>query len=118
MKPGKLKEIHTRRAFQKLESKYTEPRLTTTQALCVLKAGCGPVKFHRILEKHGYATKINEYQNSGYEFSLPNEFGSPTYTIDNHSFQWKPMGIKFIAHILEEEGIAYEVPNELLRWIT
>ena len=116
MEPGKLKAIHTRKALEKLKSKSSIPHLTTTQALCAVKAGCGPVKFHRILESRDYAVKVDEYKKSGYEFSLPEEYGSPTYTINSYSFQWSPKGIIFISKILAEEKITFEIPEELSQW--
>lgn len=115
MEQGKLNRRRRRKATERLNSRGTAPRLTTTESLSALNADCGSVKFHRILASRGLATPVEGF-DGGYQFDLPSEYGGATYSIEHHSFQWTPAGINFICIILAEEGIAYEAPEELLKW--
>ena len=112
MKPGEITRRRRAKAFRLL--KMDSPHFTTTEALCLLGAGCGAVKFHRILAKRGHAERLPRYEK-GYRFTLPANYGGQTLSIkDHHSFQWTCEGVKFIASILKEERITHAIPSELL----
>lgn len=117
MEPGELKARRRRKALDQLRTRSFPPHLNTTDALWALDAGCGAVKFHRILQRRGLATPV-EGVDGGYDFHLPSECGGGSYAIDHHSFQWSPAGLSRIADILREEGIAYTIPGELRRWLS
>jgi hypothetical protein len=117
MNPGELTKRRQRKALDRLRYRGSTPRLTTTESLCALNADCGPIKFHRILAARGLATPI-EGSDGGYEFDLPSEYGAGTFALKHHSFQWTPAGISFISQVLDEEGLSFEIPTELLRWIS
>lgn len=116
MKPGELKARRRRKALERLRTSRIPPHIRTTDALWALDAGCGAVKFHRILQRRGLATPVDGF-DGGYDFKLPNECGGGTSAIDHHSFQWSPAGIAYMVDILREEGIAYTIPDELRRWL-
>ncbi len=116
MEQGELKRRRRAKALKALSGIRSKPHLTTTESLCALDAGCGPVKFHRILYARGLATPIKGF-DGGYDFHLPEEYGGGTYSIEHHSFQWSPAGIAYMARILNEEGISYTIPEELRRWL-
>ena len=116
MRPGELKARRRRRALEQLRTRSIPPHLRTTDALWALDAGCGAIKFHRILQRRGLATPVRGF-DGGYEFYLPSECGGGTFAVDHHSFQWSPVGLSYMANILREEGIAYSIPDELRRWL-
>jgi hypothetical protein len=116
MRHGELKARRRRKALDQLRTSSFPPHLNTTDALWALDAGCGPVKFHRILQRRGLATPAEGFVG-GYEFHLPSECGGGTYAIHHRSFQWSPIGLSHIAGILRDEGIGYTIPDELRRWL-
>ncbi len=116
MKPGELKARRRKNALEKLRTSSVSPHLNTTDALWALDAGCGAVKFHRILQRRGLASPIEGF-DGGYDFHLPAECGGGSLSLDHHSFQWSPQGLSYIAEILDDEGIAYSIPEELRRWL-
>jgi len=110
METGELKRRRTAKAHRLLESE--KPYFTTTEALCLIDANCGPARFHRLLVRRGWATLV-QGSARGYNFSLPAEYGGGAYSIDHHSFHWTPQGVRFIATILGEEGVDCRVPAKL-----
>lgn len=116
MKAGELKARRRRKALDRLRSSSLAPHLNTTDALWALDAACGPVKFHRILQKRGLATPVEGF-DGGYDFHLPSECGGGTSAMDHHSFQWSPAGLSYMVEILREEGITCTIPDELRRWL-
>ena len=113
MQPGELTRRRKRKAIARLSNTRVKLRVTTTESLAALSAGCGPVKFHKILLKRGHATAVEGF-DKGYNFDLPSEYGCGSYSISHHSFAWTLEGVYFIAQILREEGIVFTIPSELI----
>ncbi|HEX2973116.1 MAG TPA: hypothetical protein VHP11_12340 [Tepidisphaeraceae bacterium] len=113
MKPGELKKRHRAKAIRLLDQDSFSPHFTTTEALCLIEAACGPARLHGLLANRGLAIPV-ESSEKGYDFALSSEFGTSTLSIGHHSFQWSLKGVAFIASILSEEGIEHEVPKRLL----
>ncbi len=79
----------------------------------MIDAGCGPVKFHRLLVARDQAVPVQGFEK-GYHFSLPDGLGTETFSINHHSFKWTPRGVMFIASVLKEEGIVFQLPAKLI----
>lgn len=113
MKPGELTRRNRAKAIQLLAQLGEKVRFTTTQALCLIEAECGAVKLHRLLATRGLAARRKDLEG-GYDFAAElAAYGESTFSIEHHSFQWSLRGLHFIAHILDEEGIAYKLPENL-----
>lgn len=113
MKKGLLKTRQKNKALKLLTTE--RPCFTTNQALRLIDANCGAVKFHQILEQRKLAPSTKEPWEKGYDFNLPLEYGHGTYGIkEHHSFRWTIAGIKFISEILSCEKIGFEIPQELI----
>lgn len=110
MGTGELKRRRKAKAQRSLDRE--RPYFTTTEALCLIDAECGPVKFHRLLVRRGQATPRRGF-DKGYEFALPSEYGGGTYSLNHHSFHWTPQGVAFIAKVLGEESIGCVLPGRL-----
>lgn len=112
LKKGLLKERLKNKALKLLA--MDNPHFTTTQALLLINAKCGPAKFHKILQSLNYATPVTSWCK-GYDFNLPKEYGGGTCSIKEHSsFSWTIAGIKFMLKILQLKGIAFDIPQELI----
>lgn len=111
MEKGFLKARHKDKALKLLT--MNNPHFTTTQSLSLIDANCGPAKFHRILQRRKFATPTKEPWCKGYDFHLPSEYGSGTYSMNHYSFRWTIAGVKFIVEILKSERIAFDIPQEL-----
>lgn len=112
MEPGELKRRRKAKALRLLDRASGTPHFTTTEALCLIDAGCGPVKFHRLLVARNQAAPVQGF-DKGHHFSLPSGLGTGTFSINHHSFQWTPKGVFFIASVLDAEGIDYRIPAKL-----
>lgn len=113
MEPGELKRRRKAKALRLLGREPGTPHFTTTEALCMIDAGCGPVKFHRLLVARDQAIPVRGF-DKGHHFSLPDGLGTGTFSISHHSFQWTPKGVMFIASVLKEEGIGFQIPTKLI----
>jgi len=116
VKTGELKRRRKAKALRLLNHGIANPRFTTAEALCLIDASCGSVKFHRILFSRGLATPVKGFEK-GYHFSLPSTLGASTFSIKHFSFHWSPPGVVFIASLLGEEGIECKIPAKLAAWI-
>jgi hypothetical protein len=110
MQPGELKRRRKAKALRSLDRE--RPHFTTTEALCLIDAECGPIRFHRLLARRGQATPRHGF-DKGYDFALPSAYGGGTYSINHHSFQWTPEGVAFMATVLGHEGIGYRMSEKL-----
>ena len=113
MEPGELKRRRKAKALRLLDQESGTPHFTTTEALCLIDADCGPKKFHWLLESRGY-TKPVEGLKGGYDFALPLAYGKGTLSINHRSFQWTPEGVAFVAAVLNEERIDFRLPPKLV----
>ncbi len=113
MEPGELKRRRKTKSLRLLDREIGTPHFTTTEALCMIDAGCGPVKFHRLLVARNQAVPVQGF-DKGHHFLLPAGLGTETFSISHHSFQWTLKGVVFIASVLKEEGIDFQLPAKLI----
>lgn len=113
MEPGELKRRRKAKAIRLLDQGSGTPHFTTTEALYMIDASCGTVKFHRLLVARDQAVPVGDFEK-GHHFSLPDGLGTATFSIRHHSFQWTPKGVMFIASVLKEEGFDFQLPAKLI----
>lgn len=113
MESGELKRRCKAKTIRLLDRKSGTPHFTTTEALCMIDAGCGTEKFHKLLVARDQADPVRGF-DKGHHFSLPDGLGTGTFSISHHSFQWTPKGAMFIASVLKEEDIDFQLPTMLI----